>query len=214
MQFRVEKSDGSNEIYLHTKVIGSIGAALAEAGFFDVGVAEQLAEAVTTFLRRRHGCHSVVSTDEIHSMIEAALSDTGYEGAALCLHTHRINRQTQRARVEVTRRVVDDGLDNDRCGLCMDESLICEPWNKSVIVCDLLCRGELPSEIARAVASGVEEKVLKLGCRSVTSTLVRELVANEVLATRRAQEALEKDVAKSNNASNIEWEAAPMAAAM
>ena len=96
MQLTVLKSDGSTEIYLHTKVMGSIAAALCDCDCFEAGLSEQLSEAVTVFLRRRYGS-CTVSTDEIHSMIEAVLSDTGYDRAALALHEHRITRLERRA---------------------------------------------------------------------------------------------------------------------
>ena len=46
MQLRVEKSDGSSEVYLHTKVMGTIARALSECDGYLEGQPEQLAEAV------------------------------------------------------------------------------------------------------------------------------------------------------------------------
>lgn len=190
MQFRVQKSDGTHEIYLHTKVMGAIAHALGEGGYFDVGVTEHLAEAVTTFLRRRYagGC---VSSDEIHSMIEVVLGDTGHEAAALSLHQHRLQRAMQRNRLEVVHHqgdlTVADVL--DQTASC--EQCAVEPWNKSIIAQDLTLHYGIPADLARALAGNVEEQVLQLGLRQVTSTVIKALVVNELLLTQRAQRALE-----------------------
>lgn len=189
MQLRVEKSDGTFEVYLHTKVMGALGAGLSESGSYDPKLVEELAEAVTMFVRRYYMGRAVAS-DELHSMIEVVLCDTGYEKAALVLHENRIRRQIRRSRTEVIHLYPT----NSRTFLGKDDlesvQRFTQPWNKSVIVTDLEGESELPYEVARAVAGSVEEKVLGMGCRTVTSSLVRELVGNELLAMRMAQRAL------------------------
>ena len=188
MQLTVEKCDGTFEVYLHTKVMGTLGAALSECGAYSPMLVEELAEAVTTFIQRRYVRHAITS-DEIHSMIEVVLCDTGHEKATLLLHENRITRQVRRSRTEVlyhndTYSVLQCPFDEDSIrGLT-------RPWNKSLIVRDLEGESELPHEVARAVAGLVEEKVLAMGSATVTSSLVRELVANELLAIRMAQRAL------------------------
>ena len=57
------------------------------------------------FLRRRYR-NGKANSNEIHSMIEVVLSDTGFEQAALALHEHRMTRQIKRRRLEVIRGVV------------------------------------------------------------------------------------------------------------
>lgn len=189
MQLMVEKCDGSREVYLHTKVMGSIALALGDCGNYHEGLAEQLAESVTTFLRRRYG-KLTVSADEIHAMIAAVLSETAYEQAALALQENRIGRQIKRSRREV---VHCDAASNDDIVKYADyllEGGPVEPWNKSVIVRKLEDGNGLPHNLARAVAAGVEEKVLGLGCRRLFSSLVRELVVNELVAMKQAEMAL------------------------
>lgn len=188
MQLKVNKCDGSMEIYLHTKVMGAIAAALCECGILQAGLAEQLAEAVTTYLRRRHNAWEV-SSDDIHAMAQAALCDTGYPDAALALHDHRLNRHIKRGRIEVVRV-------NKQVGMGAEEGIWAmqwhpenrQPWNKSIIVQDLQEKLGMPTNLARAIAGMVEEKVLRLECRLLTSSLVRELVFNELASIRQAEE--------------------------
>jgi ATP cone domain len=199
MQLRVEKADGGSEVFLHTKVLGTIAAALADSGSYQDGNPEQLAEAVTTFLRRRYG-NTSVSSDEIHSMIEVVLTDTGHEEAALALHEHRVDRQIKRRRLEVVHIETTERGGNHSKIKYLSADYTVQPWNKSKIVRDLEGESELPHNLAQAIASCVEEKALGLGCRRITSTLVRELVGNEMLAMRQAESALAEQLVEEKHA--------------
>ena len=190
MQLRVEKCDGSIEIYLHTKVMGSIAAGLSDGGCYEPDLPEQLAEAVTTFLRRRYGS-VVVSADEIHSMIVAALSDTGSRSAALALQEHRITRQMMRSRTEVIHWSSAECPDRlDYVSGDLTSGCVIEPWDKSEIVRDLEAERGLVHTLARAVAGSVEEKVLRMGCRRMSTGQIREMVMCDLFAMRQAEMAL------------------------
>ncbi len=200
MQLRVEKADGSSEVYLHTKVLGTLAAALADSGSYQEGKPEQLAEAVTTFLRRRYG-NTSVSSDEIHSMIEVVLTDTGHEDAALVLHDHRVNRQIKRRRLEVVHVQNTDTAASQPKIHIFSANYTVQPWNKSEIVRDLERESGLSHNLAQAIASSAEEKALALGCRRITTALVRELVCNEMLAMRQAESALAEQVMEERHTS-------------
>ena len=192
MQLMVEKSDGSKEVYLHTKVIGSIAFALSEVGCDQYDFADNLAEAVTIYIRRRYESGGI-SVDEIHAMIQAVLSETPYVEAAVALHEHRISRQVNRNRIEVVKYNKDSDLRIPTIPFHYRQSSTirsAQPWNKSVIVQDLVTEREASHELARAIAGTVEEKVLRLQCRSLSSSLVQELVNNDWLAMQQAEQAL------------------------
>jgi len=180
MQLRVLKCDGSLELYLHTKVMGSLAAALADAQRKEITQVDQLAEAVTTYLKKRFGCGKV-DVGEIHAMLLAVLMDVGCEKAALALHEHRVNRQLKRQRLEVI--AVLDGQASSQP----------QPWNKSIIAHDLECTERCGRLFARSVAGAVEERVLNLGLRQITTPLIRELVRNELMVLQRAEESLSLD---------------------
>jgi len=193
MSLKVTKSDGSAEVYLHTKVMGSISAAMGDSGFYQEGMTEHLAEAVTEYIVRRYGSASV-GTDEIHAMIEAVLSETGYYEAALALHEHRLTRQIKRCRTEVIHHrktgqndpSMSDTTQNE------EEEYLTQPWNKSNIINVLETEYGLESPLARAVAGAVEEKVLRMGCRRVFASLVRAMVENDLWAMKQAEQAFVK----------------------
>jgi len=198
MQLKVLKSDGSVETYLHTKVMGAIAAALGDSGLYQEGITDHLAEAVTEYIANRYGS-STISTDEIHAMIEAVLSETGHYEAALALHEHRLTRQVKRSRTEVIHRFNNTAISNPLTSVSSKDPVdefTRNPWNKSIIVSELLEERQISRPLARAVAGAVEEKVLRLQVRCVFSTLIRALVENELWTMRQTAASFIEDQAR------------------
>jgi transcriptional regulator NrdR family protein len=172
MQLKVIKTDGSIEDYLHTKIIGTISNALSSSGHDSTFASEQLADAITYYLYNNNSA-GTVSSSEIYSMIQAMLSTTGYDDAALVLNNYHFTRELMRHRTEV-----------------IDKQGVLTNWNKSQIVNDLAVAKEMDRSTARTIASMVEEKVLRIGISKVPRSLVRELVEIETKAMLYAQEQL------------------------
>jgi 2-phosphoglycerate kinase len=178
MQLKVIKTDGSLEEYLHTKVIGTLNNALSLIDQPNVFAAEQFAEAITFHLYHKQQ-QRLIASDEIHLMIQAVLSATGYLNAAVALNQFRLNRAIKRRRVEVIDVDGDDGE-------CEDQ-----PWSKSILVEHLIVRRELDLHTARAIAAQVEDKVLNLGISRVPRSLVRQLVIHDSDMMLAARDQLE-----------------------
>ncbi len=189
MQLKVVKADGSVERYLHTRVIGTIGNALAESGEPDTYVAEQLAEAVTYFLYHQQGRHSVTSS-EIFSIVKAVLAATGYNRAAVVLSERHYERKLKRSRIDIVRVDIKDLSDAERFGRT-NGSAEKYRWNKSVIVKDLTDKHGIPRQTARVIASMVEEKVFNIGLTVIPASLIKQLVLGDAAAVLRAQEQLQ-----------------------
>lgn len=189
MQLKVVKTDGTVEAYLHTKVIGTISSALSRIGQADICIAEQLAEAVTYFLYHRPKPLAVTS-NEILSIIEAVLTATGYEDAAVVLSEHHFERKLKRSRIEV--------VCVDVCELS-DAEVICKVeksdkrcrWDKSKIVDDLVTKYDLRRQTARTIASMVEEKIFNIGITLVPASLIKQLVLRDAAAVLRAEQQLQ-----------------------
>ena len=181
MHMKVIKADGSVEEYLHTKVIGTFGNALALVDDANVFAAEQFAEAVTFYLYEKRQTQRVTS-EEIHLMMQAVLSATGYEHAAGALNEHRLNRKLRRNRVEV----VDDGIENP-----LTPESGSSRWDKAKIVRRLVKLKKIDRQIARAIAGGVEEKALNLNMARVPGSLVEQLVLADTSAMLAAQRQLQ-----------------------
>jgi hypothetical protein len=179
MKIRVLKSDRVIEPYMHTKVLGTFHNALTAVNEDDLAAAEQLAEAVTFYLYRTDGSHTI-SVDQIHLLIQSALASTGFGRAAEALNEHRLQRKLHRRRVVVL-TAEDEQAQEPQYSL----------WNKSRIVESLMKDKKMDRPTARAIAAAVEDKVLRMGVSKVRSSLIRELVNEDAEAILRAEQQMQ-----------------------
>ena len=176
MQLKVIKSSGNTEEYLHTKVIGTFSNALALVDQSSTFTAEQFAEAITFYLYEKRDTSSITS-DRIHLMVQGVLTATGYDNASKALNEYRLERRLSRSRIEV----VDDK--DDEIGTPM---MVCQ-WDKSVIFEDMVREFALSRHVARAIASAVEQKILKLGMTRIRRSLIKEFVTADMDVMLRAE---------------------------
>lgn len=188
-QLQVIKADGTAEEYMHTKVIGTINNALTAAGRSDMTMAEDLAEVVTYYLYRKENQRRVCS-GEILSMIQAVLASTGHETAAMALGDYAFERRLRRTRTEVLVVDVEEFADVERL-YQTDPPPARMPWDKGRIVDDLTERSGIPRQIARAVASVVEERIFNMGMTQVPQSLIKQLMLGEAATILRAQQQLQ-----------------------
>jgi hypothetical protein len=187
-QLRVAKVDGTDEAYLHTKVIGTINNALTAAGQGDMVFAEDLAEVVTFYLYKKLG-RRTVNSNEIYSMVKAVLAATGHEEAALALAQHTVERRLKRTRTEVLALNMSEFADAQKLHE-MKQAPERNPWDKAHIVRDLTDRFGVPHHVARAVASAVEERLFRMEVTTVSLSLIKQLVLGEMAAMFHAQQEL------------------------
>ena len=180
-RLKVIKADGSTEQYLHTKVIGSFNYALELIDQPNVFAAEQFAEAVTFHLYKKNQTHTVTS-EEIFLMVLAVLDATGYANAALAIRESHLNRKLRRRRIEVVKNNTAD-QETIECTTCQ--------WNKSTIADELVQIYGFDRQIARAIASTVEQKVLCLGITRIPSSLIKQLVFIDMETTIMAEKQLQ-----------------------
>jgi len=200
MQLKVIKADGSTEEYLHTKVLGTINHALGLVDQANVFIAEQLTEAITYFLYQR-GPGSRVTSSEISSMIEIVLAATPYDEAALALAEYRYRRKMKRDRVEVTAMNMEDACRAAALGHGLPLELA-DRWDKSRIVQGLVTKENLDRQTARAIASMVEEGVLKLDITRISRGLIKQLVLVNMLTMLQAEHQLQAAVAEGEMQKN------------
>jgi hypothetical protein len=189
MQLKVVKADGTQEEYLHTKVIASFVNALAEPDQNCINLASEFAETVTFYLYDKYP-RSCITSNEILSMIIAVLSSTGYGHAAENLAAHHQRRNLLRARVEVIK------FDTQAPSMLRQFEIpdSTDRWNKSRIVKDLRTEYNLDIAAARTIASMVEEKILDSGLRCLTTDFVRFLVISQTQAVLSAQQQLKSPI--------------------
>jgi transcriptional regulator NrdR family protein len=189
VRLKVIKADGSVEEYLHTKVIGSIGNALAHDGQADAYIAEQLAEVVTYFLYNNKTRRTVTS-GEIFSIIKAVLAAAEYEDAALMLTEHHFNRRLKRSRTEVVSVEIKRLADAEML-YGVRQSPHRSRWDKSKIVEDLVTNYDVSRQTARTIAGMVEEKIFNMGLTLVPAGLIKQLILSDTAAFLQAQRQLQ-----------------------
>jgi len=181
------KTDSTVEEYLHTKVIGTINNALADVHQADTPTAEKLAEAVTYFLYNKKNTQTV-TTNEIFSIVKTVLAATSNEKAAIALNEHYYQRNRYRSRIEV----VSADIQNleDAKTLASQKINDRTPWNKSIIVNDLINDYGLDKQTARTIASMVEEKILAMKITLMPTSLIKQLLLNVTASLLRAHNQL------------------------
>ncbi|NQV32123.1 MAG: hypothetical protein HQ515_05475 [Phycisphaeraceae bacterium] len=187
-KLEVIKTDGSFEMYLHTKVLGTLCNAFGLTEQSDLFLAQELAEVVTYYLYHdKERIPRQVSSSEILSIIKVVLTTTGHDNVAEALSEHHYERLLRRNRTEVACTPIDTLVDAQH--LCEnDPSAFRDKWSKAQIVHDLIKDHHLARQVARAVAGMVEEKVLRIGLTVVPSDLIRLLTLNDTALVLRAQE--------------------------
>lgn len=198
MQLMVVKADGSEEGYLHTKVIAAIVNAFGRPADENSSIAGELADAVTFYLYSKYG-RDKVSSSEILSIIEAVLSSTGFDDAAANLAEHHCKRTILRTRIEAVKSDIAQLSRAVRLG--QNTSHQSSAWNKSKIINDLVAEYNFDISQARAIASMVEEKILSSGFRSVTCDFIKFLVLTQAQAMISAQNQLKLDLAEKTEMS-------------
>ena len=188
-QLKVLKSDGSEEEYFHTKVIGTISNSLNNTTLADVYIAEQLADIVTYYLYQQPN-RRVVTSNEILSIIKAVLTATGYDNAAVRLSEYHFERKIKRSRVEVISIDIRELTDARQLTGAKESGARCR-WYKSKIADELVVKNGLSRHTARVIASMVEDKIFNMGISLVPTSLIKQLVLNETALVLQAEEQLQ-----------------------
>lgn len=176
----VIKRDGRVVPFDKTKISDAIFKAALAVGGEDKLMAEELASAVTLFLRKRFGSKPP-AIEEIQDVVEKVLIETGHAKTAKAYILYREKRAQARGEVRV-RKIVREGTNSTDLSLLVtplskDEIL---SWDKGKIALALQKEAGLESELAYEISSAVEEKIFSSELTHISTTLIRELVDNEL----------------------------------
>ena len=182
----VIKADGSIEGYFHTKILSTINNCMTQAGHFEMKMAEEFAKVITYHLFKEK-IHTIRS-DQILALIKEVLCSTGYDDAAEALSSHQLQRIIRRSRIEVVSD--DDSGGSDGQGMVMRGQT--SRWNKTKIADDLMANFGFERQLARTVAGAVEEKVLNLNLRRVSTKLIKQIVLAETVPMLSASNQMQR----------------------
>ncbi len=191
---QVRKRSGQLVPFNQEKIANAIFKAAQAVGGEDRQMADELAEVVTMFLEKQYGPDGTPTIEEIQDMVEKVLIETGHAKTAKAYILYRERRARIRETVKVRKQIA--GRNNPT-----DLSLLVDPatrdeirsWNKQLIALALEKEADVPPELAAEIASAVEGRILASGMKRISTSLIRELVDNE-LFERGLRSSLEKQL--------------------
>lgn len=176
----VRKRNGRLVPFNETKITDAIFKAAQAVGGEDRALAEELAGVVTLFLEKTFDGR-VPGIEEIQDMVEKVLIETGHAKTAKAYILYREKRTRIRESLRVRKEVRKNG-DRTDWSLLVDagthEAL--SPWDKSLIAGALEKEADLDADTASEIAKAVEKKVFASGIQRISTSLIRELVDNEL----------------------------------
>ncbi|MFH1422706.1 MAG: anaerobic ribonucleoside-triphosphate reductase [Planctomycetota bacterium] len=177
---KVSKRDSRIVPYNETKISDAIFKAALSVGGEDRFLAEELASVVTLFLEKKYS-EQIPTIEDIQDMVEKVLIETGHAKTAKAYILYREKRAKIRENLQVRRKVTQKSNPTDTSllvdPLTRDEAL---PWSKTRIAAALEIEAELAPEIAGEIASSVEKRIFDSGIKRISTSLIRELVDNEL----------------------------------
>jgi len=178
---RVIKRDNRVVPFATSKIADAIYQAACAVGGEDRQTAEDLAEIVTVFLENNYSDESPPGIEDIQDLVEKTLIETGHAKTAKAYILYREKRARLRYSLRV-RKPVRAGRNTTDISLLVDPGSRDEllSWDKNRIADALVKEADMDDDAARDVASAIEKKVFASGMQRITTTLIRELVDNEL----------------------------------
>jgi len=176
----VRKRDGQLVRFDRGKIADAIFAAAKAVGGEDRALADELSGVVCLFLQRRFGT-DIPGIEDIQDMVEKVLIETGHAKTAKAYILYRQKRSEQRARTRVRKQIQEDS-DSTDTQLLVDPASRAEyfNWEKTRIAQALVKEAEISEAEAREIASVVERRIFNSGISRISTSLIRELVDNEL----------------------------------
>ncbi len=123
--------------------------------------------------------------EDVQDLVEIILAEAGETMIVAAYKRYRKRRELARRKIRV-RGENDAGVDVTDASLLLVESTTSNmtlPWDRQRIVKQILEKTELSPELAGSVAKSVENTIIQSDITTINTTLIRELVNNE-LTTR------------------------------
>jgi len=178
---RVVKRSNRVVAFDKSKIADAIFRAATAVGGEDRQTAEDLAEIVTVFLENNYDDDHPPGIEGIQDLVEKTLIETGHAKTAKAYILYRERRARLRNMLRVRKPVRAERNTTD-ISLLVDPGSRDEllSWDKQRIAEALMKEADLEEERAHEIAGAVEKKVFGSGLERISTTLIRELVDNEL----------------------------------
>jgi ribonucleoside-triphosphate reductase (formate) len=174
------KRDGRAVVFDKTKISDAIFKAARAVGGEDKIMADELASAVTLFLRKKFITESP-SIEQIQDAVEKVLIETGHAKTAKAYILYRDERAKARDDLRVRKRVTHSNNSTDMAlmvtPLTKDEIL---SWDRAKVAQALQKEAGLDAVLSNEIAAAVERKLVDSRQTHISTSLIRELVDNEL----------------------------------
>ncbi len=191
---RVIKRDKTAVPFDKSKIAEAIFAAARAVGGENRQLADDIADLVVSLLEKRYGSgDQAPGIEDIQDMVEKALIETGHAKTAKAFILYRQRRGEARNRMRVRKDSIGGGTDSTDIHLLVDPGAQAEyyTWDRRRITDALVKEAGLSRPEAASIAKTVEARVYASGKERMTTSLIRELVDNE-LFERGHQKSREK----------------------
>lgn len=187
----VLKRDGRKVPFNEKKIADAIFRAAQAVGGEDRALADELAGVVAMFLEKKYS-GKTPGIEDVQDIVEKILIETGHAKTAKAYILYRDKRTRIRDSLRV-RKQTKQKADTTDVSLLVNTETKDEvyPWDKRKIATAMEKEADIPEEIASEIANVVEHRVFASGLTRISTTLIRELVDNE-LFERGLNKKLEK----------------------
>lgn len=177
---KVQKRDGKLVSFDEGKIAGAIFKAAKAVGGEDMSIAEELAGVVGLFLQKRFS-DKIPSIEDIQDLVEEILIKNGHAKTAKAYILYREERANIRKSLRV-RKQTQKSTDTTDFALMVETATKDESfsWDRRKIEIALEKEADMPEDVAREIANIVENRVFNSGLGRITTSLIRELVDNEL----------------------------------
>lgn len=178
----IKKREGQLVEFDKKKIIEAIFAAMLAVGEENKTISEKVTNHVIAKLEKRFK-DKVPQVEEVQDEVEEVLIREGMVKVAKAYILYRDRRSRIRESLKVRKKVENHESTTDLSLLVStptSEDIF--PWDRKKIVQALVKEAELSLNVSTKIAKAVEKKLFDLGLSEISTSLIRELVDNELFA--------------------------------
>ena len=176
----IKKREGQLVEFDKKKIIEAIFAAMQAAGEKNKTLSEKVTDQVIIKLGKRFK-EKVPQVEEVQDVVEEVLIREGMIKVAKAYILYRDKRSRIRESLKVRKKVKNHESTTDLSLLVStptSENIF--PWDRQKIIQALVKEAELHLSVSTKIAKAVEKKIIDLGLSEISTSLIRELVDNEL----------------------------------
>jgi len=176
----IKKRDGQLVEFDKKKITEAIFAAMIAVGEENKAISEKVTNQVVEKLEKRFE-DKIPMVEEVQDTVEEVLIKEEMIRVAKAYILYRDKRRRVRESLKVRKKIKNYKSITDLSLLVStptSENIF--PWGRQKIIQALVKEAELPLNISTKIAKAVEKKIIDLGLSEISTSLIRELVDNEL----------------------------------